>query len=44
MEAGVGGLLERVVRRYSQYSDIAEEKVVYEWATLARESIAEGGK
>ena len=44
VEAGVVGVLERVVRRYSQYSDVAEDKGVYEWASLARESVLEGGK
>ena len=38
-QAGAGPLLDRVVRVYSQYSDVAADKAVSEWALLAREAV-----
>lgn len=39
VNAGAKGLLDRVLKRYSQYSDVVEEKGVWEWASVAREGV-----
>ena len=38
-EAGAKGILDRVLKRFSQYSDQPVDKAVAEWALLAKESL-----
>ena len=38
-EAGARGVLDRVLKRFSQYSDQPIDKAVAEWALLAKESL-----
>ena len=38
-EAGAKGVLDRVLKRFSQYSDQPVDKTVAEWALLAKESL-----
>lgn len=38
-EAGAKGVLDRVLKRFSQYSDQPVDKQVAEWALLAKDSL-----
>jgi len=38
-EAGAKGVLDRVLKRFSQYSDQPVDKAVAEWALLAKDSL-----